>query len=88
MELDERELEATKNIKRYENGKMTLEFAIRRLTNLAQEKNANWLGLTNIEAMEVVLKDLEEKNKFIAKLIFKIGKKENKKFEDIIKEYG
>ena len=29
--------------------------AIGRLTNLAQEKNSNWLGLTNIKAMKTVL---------------------------------
>lgn len=35
---------------------MTEENAIQRLTNLAQEKNINWLGGTNIEAMKIVLK--------------------------------
>lgn len=39
------------------------ENAIWRLTNLAQEKNENWLGLTNIDAMEVVLKYIEELEK-------------------------
>lgn len=32
-----------------------LEKAIGRLINLAQEKNSNWLGLTNIKAMQLVL---------------------------------
>lgn len=34
---------------------MTKEKAIERITNLAQEKNVNWLGATNIEAMKILL---------------------------------
>ena len=43
-----------------------------RLTNIAQEKNANWLGLSNIKAIKTVLnlvetqaKELEKKDKMI-----------------------
>ena len=59
MELDNEELEATKDIKFYKDGEMTVEYAIQRLTNLAQERTENWLGLTIIEARQVVLKELE-----------------------------
>ena len=37
------------------NGEFTEDEAISRLTNLAQEKNKNWLGATNISAMQKVL---------------------------------
>lgn len=66
---------------------METKDAIRRLTNLAQEKNANWLGLTNIEAMEVILKEFQEKENLINKLIFRIATIEGKDFEDIRREY-
>lgn len=59
MDCDNQELEATKDIKFYKDGEMTIEYAIQRLTNLAQERNENWLGLTNIEAMQAVLKEIE-----------------------------
>lgn len=34
--------------------------AIERLNSLAQEKNANWLGKTNIEALEIALDYIQE----------------------------
>lgn len=42
--------------------------AISRLTNIAQEKNANWLGLSNIKAIETVLNLVEKQDKLIDKM--------------------
>lgn len=38
---------------------MYIEESIARITNIAQEKNTNWLGMTNIEAMQDVLEELK-----------------------------
>lgn len=48
--------ELAEKIKRSDKRKKAIE----RLTNIAQEKNANWLGHTNIEALEIALDYIQE----------------------------
>ena len=61
--------------------------AIERLTNLAQEKNNNWLGSTNIAAMKIVLDMLNPDMDYICKQLSIIAKESGFSPDEILDDY-